>query len=177
MVENRKFYRIPNMGRFVLGNSNKLFTGSALNVSFGGAFVHIFDLSSFKSGDLLKCDFVLYEGGSVFSSQVEVRRVAYGSANHFDYSGLGLQFVDLKDESQKGLYQYILDQKRTYEILGALLINTEPDLRSIRPLISKLPFSRQFDLRALKDFVETTLRSIQMVEQKGGAQPPSPIPS
>ena len=162
------------MGRFILGSSQKIFTGSALNISFGGAFVHILDLSSFRSGDVLKCDFVLYEGGTVFSSQIQVRRIAHGSANHFDYSGLGLEFVDLKGESQKGLYQYILDQKRTYELLGALLMNTEPDLRSIRPLISKLPFSRQFDLRGVKDFVETTLRAIQMVEQKGGTQPPFP---
>lgn len=160
------------MGRFVLGNSQKIFTGTALNVSFGGAFVHIFDLEGLKSGDHLKCDFVLQESGHVFTSQVEVRRVAYGSANHFDYSGLGLQFVDLKGDSQKGLFQYILDQKRIYELLGALLMNTEPDLRSIRPLISKLPFARQFDLKGVRDFVETTLRSIQLVEQKGGSHPP-----
>ena len=162
------------MGRFILGNSQNIFTGSALNVSFGGVFVHIFDLGNLKSGDRLKCDFVLHESGQVLSSQVEVRRVVYGSANHFDYSGLGLQFLDLKGESQKGLFQYILDQKRTYELLGALLMNTEPDLRSIRPLISKLPFTRQVDLKGVKDFVETTLRSIQMVEEKGGVQPPSP---
>lgn len=160
------------MGKFVLGNSQKIFTGTALNVSFGGAFVHSFELEGLKNGDHLKCDFVLQESGHVFSSQVEVRRVAYGSANHFDYSGLGIQFVDLKGDSQKGLFQYILDQKRIYELLGALLMNTEPDLRSIRPLISKLPFARQFDLKGVRDFVETTLRSIQMVEQKGGAQPP-----
>ncbi len=174
MVENRKFYRIPNMGRFILGNSQKIYTGTALNVSFGGAFVHIFDLEGLKSGDLLKCDFVLHESGNVLSTQVEVRRVVYGSANHFDYSGLGIQFVDLKGDSQKGLFQYILDQKRIYELLGALMINTEPDLRSIRPLISKLPFNRQFDIRGVRDFVETTLRSIQLVEQKGTSLPPSP---
>lgn len=161
------------MGKFILGSSQKIFTGTALNVSFGGVFVHVFDLAGLKSGDLLKCDFVLHDGGNVFTSQVEVRRVAYGSANHFDYSGLGLQFIDFKGEAQKGLFQYILDQKRIYELLGALLINTEPDLRSIRPLISKLPFSRQFDLKGVKDFVETTLRSIQLVEQKGGVEPPS----
>jgi hypothetical protein len=160
-----------------LGNAQKIFTGNAVNISFGGVFVHIFDLEGLKSGDLLKCDFVLHESGNVLSSQVEVRRVVYGSANHFDYSGLGIQFVDLKGDSQKGLFQYILDQKRIYELLGALMMNTEPDLRSIRPLISKLPFNRQFDIRGVRDFVETTLRSIQMVEEKGGAQPPSPFVS
>jgi hypothetical protein len=175
MVENRKFYRIPSLGRFVLGNNQKVFTGRSVNISFGGAFIHFLDVSGLKNGDLLKCDFILQESGQVLTTQAEVRRVAYGSVNPSDLSGLGIQFVDLKGDTQKSLFQYILDQKRIYELLGALMMNTEPDLRSIRPLISKLPLQRQLDLRDLRIHVETILRSIQMVEQKGGAQPPSPI--
>jgi hypothetical protein len=42
-----------------------------------GSLFNFFDVTGLKSGDLLKCDFVLQESGQVLNSQVEVRRVAY----------------------------------------------------------------------------------------------------
>jgi len=174
MFENRKFYRIPSQARFILGNSQKIFTGRCTNFSFGGGFVQLPDLTGLKSGDLLKCDFVLHEGGQVLTAQIEVRRVSQGSADPTDPVGVGISFSELMGASQKELSQFILDQKRIYELLGALLMNTEPDLRSIRPLISKLPLQRQPSLRDLRIFVEATLKAIQLVEQKGTPLPPSP---
>jgi hypothetical protein len=175
MFENRKFYRIPSLARFVLGGSQKIVTGRCTNISFGGGFIQLLDVGSLKSGDVLKCDFLLQESGQVLTAQAEIRRVSQGSPDPTEPVGIGISFSELIGNSQKELSQFILDQKRVYEILGALLMNTEPDLRSIRPLISKLPLQRQLNLRDLRLFVEATLKAIQLVEQKGGAQPPSPV--
>ncbi len=48
-------------------------------------------------------------------------------------------------------------------------MNSEPDMRSMRPLISKLPVPRMNDIRDLRIFVESTLKAIQMVERKNEA--------
>lgn len=167
MIENRKFYRLPSHSRFLLGNPSKIYSGKAVNISFGGAFVHVLDVSGLKSGDQLKCDFMLQENGPVLTSAVIVKRVAVGSSNPNDLSGVGVEFVDFVGESRKIVDEFIFEQKRLYELLGTLLMNTEPDLRSMKPMLSKLPVQRSPDLRDLRVFVETTLRAIQLVENKG----------
>lgn len=167
MIENRKFYRLPSHARFLLGSPAKIYTGKSINISFGGAFVHVLDISGVKNGDRLKCDFMLHESGPVLSANVIVRRVALGSSNPADYSGLGVEFTDFVGDSRKIVDEFIFEQKRLYELLGTLLMNTEPDLRSMKPMLAKLPVQRSPDLRDLKVFVESTLRAIQMVEDKG----------
>ncbi|MEZ4814200.1 MAG: PilZ domain-containing protein [Bdellovibrionota bacterium] len=167
MIENRKFYRLPSHSRFVLGNENRVYAGKAVNISFGGAFVHLLDVTGIKSGDRMKCDFMLSESGPVLSSMTQVKRVAVGSSNPSDYSGVGVEFVDFTGDSRRIVDEFIFEQKRLYELLGTLLMNTEPDLRSMKPMLSKLPLQRQPDLRDLRVFVESTLRSIQLVENKG----------
>ena len=168
-IENRKFYRLPSHSRFVLGNPQKLFAGKAVDISFGGAFVHILDVQGVTNGDRMRCDFMLYDNSPILSGIVLVKRVAVGSPNPLDYSGIGVEFSDFSGESKRVLDEYIGNQKRIYEVLGTLLLNTEPDVRSIRPLLAKLPIQRQMELRDLRVFVETTLLSIQMVEMRANA--------
>lgn len=166
MIENRKFYRLPSHSRFILGNNQTVYSGKFTNISTGGAFVHILDVTGLQSGDRLKCDFILNESSPVLGAMVQVKRVARGSGNPADLSGLGLAFVDFLGDSKKSLDEYIFDQKRIYEVLGALLMSTEPDMRSMKPLLSRLPIQRAPDLRDLRIFVESTLRAIERVEVK-----------
>ncbi len=169
MIENRKFYRLPSNARFVLGNNRSVFSGKATNMSFGGSFIHLLAFNGIQNGDKLKCDFMLSENSAVLTSMVQVRRVALGSSNPSDYSGLGIEFTEFHADTQTQLEEYLFDQKRIYELLGTLLMNTEPDMRSMRPLISKLPVSKMTDIRDLRLFVESTLKAIQMVERKNEA--------
>lgn len=166
MIENRKFYRLPSHSRFVLGSQTRVYAGKATNISFGGSFIHMLDVKGIKSGDRLKCDFMLQDNGPVLSCMALVRRVALGSSNPADYSGVGIEFQDYVGDSSRLIDEFLFEQKRLYELLGTLLMNTEPDLRSMKPMLSKLPIQRQSDLRDLRVFVESTLRAIQMVEAK-----------
>lgn len=166
MIENRKFYRLPSQSRFALGNNVRVYTGKAINISFGGAFVHILDVSGFRAGDRLKCDFILQDTGPVLTTIGQVKRIAAGSTNPADYSGVGFEFLEFVGDSRKLIEEFILEQKRLYELLGTLLMNTEPDLRSMKPMLAKLPIQKAPDLRDLRIFVESALRSIQMVESK-----------
>lgn len=177
-IENRRFYRLPSHSRFVLGNQSKLYSGKAVDISFGGAFIHVLNVEGVQNGDRMRCDFMLYDNSPVLSGIVLVKRVALGSPNPLDYSGIGIEFSDFSGESKRMLEEYIINQKRIYEVLGTLLLNTEPDVRSIRPLLAKLPIQRQMELRDLRVFVETTLLSIQIVEKKAASsgQPPAAPP-
>ena len=167
MIENRRYYRLPSHSRFILGNSLKVYSGKSTNISFGGAFVQMLDVGGIKTGDKMKCDFMLQENALILSCNIQVRRLSLGSNNPADLSGVGVEFLEFAPESKRMLEEYIFEQKRLYELLGTLLMNTEPDLRSMKPLLSKLPIQRQPDLRDLRVFVESTLRAIQLVEQKG----------
>ena len=168
MIENRRYYRLPSQARFVLGNDKRVYSGKSTNISLGGAFVHMLDVTGIQSGDKFKCDFSLFEKSPVITGTVRIKRVAVGSINPSDYMGAGIEFLELSSEARRVLEEYIFEQKGLYEMLGTLLNNTEPDLRSMKPLISKLPIQKQIELRDLRMFVEATLNSIQLVEQKNG---------
>jgi hypothetical protein len=167
MIENRRFFRLPSAARFVLGNDKKVYTGKSTNISFGGSFIHMMDVEGIRTGDRMKCDFILFENAPVLSTIVRVKRVSLGSVNPTDYKGVGVEFEDYSGESKRILEEFVFEQKRLYELLGTLLHNTEPDLRSMKPLLSKLPIQKQVELSDLRMFVESTLLSIQLVEEKG----------
>ena len=170
-VENRRSFRLPSNTRFILSNGKAVYTGKATNISLGGAFIHMLNFEGIRNGDKLKCEFMLQENAAIMSANVFVKRVAFGTDNPSDLSGLGLAFTEFFGDTRRELTEFMLDQKRIYELMGTLLTNTEPDLRSIRPLLAKLPVSRLYDLRDLKVFIEGTLRAIQMVESGHGDSP------
>jgi hypothetical protein len=171
MIENRRFFRLPSHSTFVLGNTTQVFSGRSTNISLGGAFIHILDVRGVQTGRPMKCDFMLQENGPVLSTKVQIRRVALGSTNPADYSGLGVEFQEFSGDAQKHIEGFILEQKRIYQLLGTLLMNTEPDMRSMKPLISRLPLNKETGLRDLRVFVESALRSIQMMEAKENSSP------
>ncbi len=166
MIENRRFYRIPFFAKILLGTADKVYSANCVNLSQGGVFISLLQVEEFRRD--MPCYAVIGLGPNIppITFESSVKRLALPSPNPEKLYGLGLAFDKGSQESRALLNDYLDDVKDNYELLGTLLGQGEPDIRSLRPIFSELFLPHFVDLAQLKTYVDRVLKSIEMIDQQ-----------
>ena len=173
MLENRKSYRIPFRGKFVYGDTQSVFTGNALNISAGGIFVS--SLNLLKRETHCQVLFQLRPEEQPICMEALVKRVSQSTADPEHIPGLGFQFIgDDKEDVKDRIESYMVECRKNYEVASTILSAGEPDLRTIKNLLSNLHLPKFQDLGELRQYVERVLRAIELVD-KNVEESPAPL--
>lgn len=168
LIENRRSYRLPFRNKIILGTNFKIYAGSAVNISVGGLFISISDLSKLSTGEECSCVFQLEENTAPLKLNAVIKRLNRSNSNPNDEPGVGIQFYKNSLEVLKPLREYIQDLRKDYEALSTVLDATEPELRSLLPIVKRLHIHPVENLAELKNNVDQTIMAIEHVEKKYG---------
>jgi len=169
MIENRKAYRLPFRGKFVFGSSDRVSTGSAVNVSAGGIFVTTFDI--LPRDTECRCVFLLDAEEDPIAIDALVKRVVAPSTDPEAVPGMGFSFKDPEAPGARRVLEFMVDSRRNFEVMATILSTGEPDLVSLKPLVTKLHVAPFSDLGELRQYVERILRAVELVDRRA-SQPP-----
>jgi hypothetical protein len=169
VIESRRFYRIPFYAKMLVGTAQRVYSGNCVNLSGGGAFVSLLAVQEFKRDTICRVVFSVKPRIEPLVFEASVKRIAPPSANPENAFGLGLSFDKSVAESSGILSDYLEEIREHYEVLGTLLSQGEPDIRTLQPLFQELYLPHFVDLAQLKIYVERVLKSIEIIEQQQDA--------
>ncbi|NCN27236.1 hypothetical protein GW915_06630 [bacterium] len=165
MFENRQYYRLPLNRKFVVGKADGVFAGTCVNVSSGGAFINLLDVSAFKQNDKCQCVFSVRADTDPITMEGVIKRVVAPSPNPENTAGIAVQFEE-GEEVLKELRTNVEEMRHQFELVSTILEHGEPEIRTLQPILEKLNLRPFMDMGELHQYVERILQSVEIVEKK-----------
>jgi hypothetical protein len=163
MIENRKAYRLPFRTKFVFGTQSRVSTGNTLNISAGGLFVMTLDPLPRES--MCRCVFQLSPESTPICIEAQVKRVVAPSAGIDQSPGMGVNFLEHESTAITQVAEFMIANRKNFELAATILASGEPELMSLEPLLSQMHLPPISDLGELRFYVERILKSIELVER------------
>jgi hypothetical protein len=148
----------------LIGTPQKVYSGNCVNLSEGGSFVSLLAVNEFKRDIVCQCVFSVKKNITPLTFQASIKRIALPSPNPENAFGVGVSFDKPSADSFEILRDYLEEMREHYEVLGTLLSQGEPDIRSLQPIFQELYLPHFVDLAQLKIYVERVLKSIELIE-------------
>ena len=169
MFENRQHYRLPLNRKFIVGKEDGVFAGTCVNISSGGAFVNLLDVSQFKLNDKIKCVFSLKSDSDPITIEADVKRVVAPSPNPENTAGLAIMF-EATEQMTEQLKESVEEMRNQFELISTILEHGEPEIRTLQPILQSLNLRPFMDMGELHQYVERILQSVELVEKKNTNQ-------
>lgn len=147
-IEKRKFYRLPFWEPLLITDGKKTVTGGALNMSRGGVFLKT--LNTLPLDSMGHITFVIPGHKKSICLKAKVAHLVFDKQRAEVDCGMGIQFVELSNQHQKMIDDFLDAEKDAYLSLAKVLQDRRPSNVDIERHLQQLGYLKGLDLSSLR---------------------------